>query len=266
MFVTFVLAVLMFAVSPVSADSPCDLGDFCDRDSDGWIKVHKKCAALCSDEFIDCDDSFPDEYGNCEGDPSGGDKYTVELTGGPFQFGTDPLLPVYVTVNSKGNLNSDEGALLSMLPPSEGDALDAWNLVFDTCARDFSYPPLTTSIPSFGPNDWGIGTNSESDIHIDLKNIMVEEDDADDVLQRKEIQIHLRGTPAPLGQFLPACDGIEDWVDFELTTYKVWGKPWTGPGRAWDTCFLSENGNVFPGPEPEERFYSTLTITCASPP
>jgi hypothetical protein len=271
MFVTFVMAVLMFVVSPLSAQGGvCDAGNFCDRDSDGAIRVHKKCEAAECGVPTDDDDNdclVPDGTGqSCDLVINDGDiypVYSVQLTGGPFQFGTDPDPLVYVTMNSKGNLNSYDGEPLYIQRPPEGDAQDAWDLVFDTCVRDFS--TKTNSIPPVLPNDWGIGSNSESDIHIDLKNIMVEEVDSG-ALQRKEIQIHLRGTPDdPLDQFPPACDNVGDQVSFDLRTYKVWGKPWTGPGRSWDTCFLSENGDVYPGEDPNVRFYSTLTITCDIP-
>ena len=60
MFVMFVMAVLMFAVSPVSAAPvTCD-PNFCDQDGDDYYRVHKRCPADCGDsEGIDCDDSNP---------------------------------------------------------------------------------------------------------------------------------------------------------------------------------------------------------------
>ncbi len=71
MFVTFVMAVLMFAVSPVSAaPGLCGLGDFCDQDEDTFFKNHKKCG-VCGGE-TDCDDSnsnsgIPDPVtGSCD--------------------------------------------------------------------------------------------------------------------------------------------------------------------------------------------------------
>jgi hypothetical protein len=60
MFVMSVVAVLMFAVSPVlAAPVTCD-PNFCDQDGDLYYRVHKRCPANCvANKGIDCDDSNP---------------------------------------------------------------------------------------------------------------------------------------------------------------------------------------------------------------
>ena len=59
MFVTFVMAVLVFTVSPVSAqDFDLCIGlNFCDRDDDTYIRDHKKCRHCETEEPSDCDDN-----------------------------------------------------------------------------------------------------------------------------------------------------------------------------------------------------------------
>jgi len=251
MFVTFVMAVLMFAVSPVSAAPPpaeCDI-NFCDQDDDGFFRVHKKCA--CVGE-IDCDDSVTDPTNTCDADPiDGGEVFTLTLTDGPFQFG-----PIEVFVNSKGNLNST-GEVLNMTrptdnTPSTGNVLtpqEAWDAVFLLCARPISASADTDSI-SVTPNNWGFGKNSDTNIHIDLQEIFLEETTADGSVVRKEIQIHLRGVPGD--SFLPVSTTSPEV--FILDYYTIWGKPWSGSGRSWDTCHSSSD-DLLLFPE------STLTIS-----
>jgi len=92
MFVTFVMAVLMFAVNPVSAAPDlCQDPDkvFCDQDGDGYIRDHKKCPDYCwlSQDDDDDDCQTPDTTGNsCPVVSSEGDMYTAELTNGAFRF------------------------------------------------------------------------------------------------------------------------------------------------------------------------------------
>jgi hypothetical protein len=70
MFVTFVMAVLVFAVSPVSA-APSECSEvFCDQDGDGVYKDHKRCRDCgygTDDDDDDC--SIPPDSPNGCGDP-----------------------------------------------------------------------------------------------------------------------------------------------------------------------------------------------------
>jgi hypothetical protein len=152
--------------------------------------------------------------------------YTVILSGGPFQFVYDDVF-----VNSKGNLKSSTGLPLFLLPDDNG----AWDEVFENCAGDFASAPEQISV---GPNDWGVGKNSDANIHIDIEDIILEEGGV-----RKEIQIHLRGVPG--NQFLPVCDpGEPEEQEFTLDYYTIWGKAWSGPGRKWNTCYHSDGQGV----------------------
>jgi len=66
---------LAFSVSPVEAQL-CDMGAFCDRDGDGYIKDHRRCtacleAAVELGKGLDCDDDDGDvpEDTPCEVEP-----------------------------------------------------------------------------------------------------------------------------------------------------------------------------------------------------
>ena len=112
MFVTFVMAVLVFAVSPVSAAPDlCGPGDFCDQDSDDLIRNHKKCEACSGEPDLDddCDNNLP----ACDVVSSDGDIYTAELiialkdidgldvaSSGAFRFADGPI-PVIIGRNPK---------------------------------------------------------------------------------------------------------------------------------------------------------------------
>jgi hypothetical protein len=259
MFVSFVLAVLMFAVGPVSAAPPlaeCYKGSFCDQDSDEYIRAHKKCWE-CGGQGTDCDDSFTDPTNTCAGDPSdGGDKFTVALTDGPFLFD-----PIEVFVNSKGNLKSTGGPII-IHPPGSGASQEAWDQVFRDCVRIIDDFPLSISV---NHNQWGVGTNSDTDIHIDLSEIFLQ---TSDETVRKEIQIHLRGDPG--GRFLPDDDPettTPDMETFDLDGYTIWGKPLSGSGRGWDTCYSYDVDNESVIPDGTVPFpISTLTISIPPPP
>jgi len=82
MFVMFVMAVLVFAVSPVSAaPDQCALV-FCDQDDDGFFRDHKKCPNACGGS-IDCDDNnelVPIPEACDSGDGGGAELYDVTIT------------------------------------------------------------------------------------------------------------------------------------------------------------------------------------------
>ena len=105
MFVTFVMAVLVSAVSPVSAAPSCD------GDGDGYYKVSgKRCDGDPNGAFFDPDDSDP-----CRPDPGASacdveiytEIYTAELTSGAFRFvdgGGNRIPPIYVITGSNKDI------------------------------------------------------------------------------------------------------------------------------------------------------------------
>jgi hypothetical protein len=229
------------------------------------IRDHKKCPHYCGGTPDLDDDCFSGDP--CDVVSSDGDTYTVALTDGPFQFATT------VVLNSKGSLNST-GGFLNIIAPVDDPAVEFdaeyyWEDVYHNCARDFNLHTDSdpTEVLVVGPNDWGIGTNSDSNIHIDLSDIILEQGE-----NRKEIQIHLRGNP--LGKFLPACgdnpntgETWVEWEDFALDYYTIWGKPWSGHGRSWDTCNHFDGIDllsVIPeGTSPFPTSMLRISITCS---
>ena len=92
MFVTFVMAVLMFAVSPVSAAPDCR-----DADGYGYYKFHHK-NCLGGDDLDDSDPCDPDPYADaCDVVVSEGSiTYTAQLFGAfVFGLGDDATVAVY---------------------------------------------------------------------------------------------------------------------------------------------------------------------------
>jgi hypothetical protein len=172
-----------------------------------------------------CTDPDDKDHKHCrDAPPPPGVMYTVKLTGGPFAFG-----PVDVSLGSKGNeLN---GGFLTITPGGDGAA---WGTVFMNCAGEMD----SDSVPSdhlVSPNDWSVKTNSDNDIHITINGIFVEGAfNGNEV--KKEIDIHLDGLPE--GHFLPT-DEIP--IDYYLNQNIIWGKPWSGHGRAWDTCYAPDD-------------------------
>jgi len=152
--------------------------------------------------------------------------YTVTLTGGPFAFG-----PEDVSLGSKGNeLN---GGPLTITP---GGTHAAWNEVFMNCAREMDEGSVASGY-TVSPNDWSVKTNSDNDIHITINGIIVEGMFKGNEV-KKEIDIHLDGLPN--GRFLPT-GGSGAYEEYTLDQNIIWGKPWSGQGRAWDTCYAPDD-------------------------
>ncbi len=250
MFVTFVLAVLMFAVSPVPAAPPveCDT-NFCDQDGDGFFRAHKRCADCSASLGIDCDDSDPNitdppacDSGNSDETPV---VYTVALTAGVFEFpATDASL------NSKGHLNSvNTSPIVIARPPASTVERTAWDAVINDCAGSLvGGDPDDPMLVDF--DEWGVGKNGdEGNLWINLPNIHLP---TGNLVPEKKIQIQLQLRDNPGTRFLPDAEGSET---FTLDYYVVWGKPLSGKKRSWDTCFQSgdSTGVVFPD--------ATLVIT-----
>lgn len=200
MLVTFVLAVLMFAVSPVSAARPaeCDL-NFCDRDGDGFFKDHKRCALSLCAVAIDCDDSNPDipEPLACDSDDNPAD-FTAALVSGAFRFGA-----VDVTLNKKGNSYSSTKKL-AMDRPDDVDSVDqfAWDAVFAEC------PELFTGIvvgSIMAPNNWSIDNGGPKNAGQVGSNIRIQfRDVSAPIVPEADLDFGLIGVIGPGNELPPA--------------------------------------------------------------
>jgi hypothetical protein len=270
MFVTFILAVLMLAVIPVSAAPPpvgCYAGSFCDQDSDEYIRDHKKCTE-CGGEVKDCDDSVTDPTNTCDGDPSDGGEglivYTAVLTGA-FEFNT------VVTPNKrKSSLHSNEnvdmvrpGFDLAADPPimckdilvtETSEECQTWNHVFNTC------PLLLTkdSVQGFdvGADDWSI--QRPGGVYVQFNDILFTD---------AEVTVALYGDKSVnTDPFLPVPGEVSGDTEMSvviLDRFATWGKSLPGADGPIMGCDLFEklplgydNGPTF------KAIPSTLVITA----
>jgi hypothetical protein len=173
----------------------------------------------------DC--GLTDPHPSCKTDDElpPGDLYTITLNGGPFKFVKEG-----VAVGSKGdNLT---GGPLTITYHNE----TSWDTVFMNCAGSMTHDSIKHEYV-VAPKDWSVKTNSDSDIHITINGIFAVGLDADGNEVQKEIDIHLDGDPG--GDFLPT--GSDNSITYDLDQNIIWGKPWSGPGRAWDTCYSPDN-------------------------
>jgi len=169
-------------------------------------------------------------------------EYLVELTAGPFQFG-----PKVVTLNSKKQKLKSVYEILMDRPELSTDTQSeqyAWDDVFETCAGLLTGPINQVRV---SPDSWSVYKNSSNFLGVMLDDIY---------LTGKEIQISLHGTPGEL--WVPAPGQLP--ISFTLDQYTIWGKPSSGPGRSWDTCFKYDGTSTIP--EGTSRFpISTLKIS-----
>jgi len=244
MFVTFVMAVLVFAVSPVSAQDLCIGGNFCDRDDDTYIRDHKKCDGC--EGITDCDDSNPDPDACDVVVSEGSITYTAQLTGA-FVFGPDPIMAVYP--DSKESVLLDD-TLLSMdiydgssAPPS-GD--ETWDTVFDTC------PVLLGSVNGFEADDWYI--SKYGDVRVMFRDFLlpyvhedgsVEDDGAVITVQLvgnsfdSDVENFLPVPPFP-PYVLPNLNTAKR--TFKLTDFVIWGNTAHGVSGPRRACQLPGGG------------------------
>ncbi len=239
MFVTFVMAVLMFAVSPVSAEAPCDPGYFCDRDGDGWIRAHKKCELICEGDeysYTDCDDSFYADDGSCEDVSSEGSiDYTAELISGAFVF-----IPGIVDVYP----NSKESALLGDVPLDVYGPLndETWDTVFvDKC------PELLApgTVYEFQADDWYI--SKYGGVRVMFRDFLLPYDhpDAlDDDYAVITVQLVGNYFDSEVENFLPVPPPNENTanITFELTDFIIWGNTAHGVPGPRRACQLPGGG------------------------
>ena len=134
MFITFVMAVLVFVVNPVSA-APNQCGEvFCNQDNDSFFRDHKKCPDACGGS-IDCDDNnelVPVPY-DCPGGTVSA-LYTAELLSGAFIF--DSVNGSKERIVSPGDsrniyLVGEEDAQMSR-PANSDPGQATWDDLFDT--------------------------------------------------------------------------------------------------------------------------------------
>lgn len=166
----------------------------------------------------------------------GGDQtavvYTVELSG-VFKFDAVP-----VSLNSKGQLNSVDPVPLMITRPLEPTPEQTiWDTVIANCARSLQgNPTIDFMLVDF--DEWGLGRNGDEGIlWINLESIRL----PDNEIPEKEIQILLRRRFAPNPDFLPETPG--DSITHDLDSYVVWGKPFSGKKRSWETCYKDDEPN-----------------------
>jgi len=158
MFVTFVMAVLMFAVSPVSAAPGCR-----DADGDGYYKFHHK-NCLDGDDTDDSDPCWPDPGAEaCHVVINDGDIYTAELiiaheyldgpkawaSSGAFRFaeGNGPdfekIIPPIEVITGRSTKDLGLGPL-----PSNGDDVEMWRPNCGGWEPDTDDPSLQPNYPT----------------------------------------------------------------------------------------------------------------------
>jgi len=264
MFVTFVMAVLMFAVSPVSA-APNRCGVFCDQDNDGYFKDHKRCPADCDgNEGIDCDDSNDQipEHEACPGVVSEGSiTYTAQLTGA-FVFGPDPIVAVYPNSKESALLDDTPDTPLYMSIQLSDNLATTWDNLFNTC------PVLlaTDSVNDFFSYDWYI--SKYGGVRVMFRDFLLPYDHKDGpVVDGAVITVQLIGDyfDSDVENFLPVPVPDPNGPDtafriFNLTKFVIWGNTAHGVPGPRRACQLPGGGGADTNwltPTP-----STLVITA----
>ena len=229
MFVTFVLAVLMFAVSPVSAAPPSQCGtDFCDQDGDGFIRDHKKCPLFC-EGVKDLDDDVctdPDNTGTlCDVVVSEGSiTYTAELTGA-FVFGLGPDAIVDVYPNSKDNVLWSDVHLYVYADPIYPDDATTWHNVFKLCPELLA-PSLVSDFDVVA-DDWFI--SKHGGVRVMFRDFLLDYDhEGVFVEDGAVITVQLVGNyfDSDVENFLPVpllIDDDEETSSFDLKKFVIWG-------------------------------------------
>jgi len=208
MFVTFVVATMMFAVGPVSAaPKQCD-ESFCDQDCDGLFKDHKRCAFVSCEVPIDNDDTAPNL---CDSDPIDGAIYTAKLTKGVFIFDS-PDVPKVIPYDS-GNLDlvsADDDQNAQMFRPSDTDGIATWDHLFSTgCPELVQTPPLDDPwiVDSFVSSAYNWSWEKPGGRRLVLRNIHVE--DFYGVEWEIRVQLIGKANDPDVPEFLPTTGSIK---------------------------------------------------------
>ena len=239
MFVTFVMAVLMFAVSPVSAAPNCD------SDGDEYFKNSGKwCDIDTTEELFDPDDSDPcnpnPEADTCDVVSSGGSiTYTAELTGA-FVFSPDPIVEVFPNSKESALLGDPDTPDNMAMPTENGTLLDTWDAVFDTCPVLLGAPSL---VNGFEADDWYI--SKYGGVRVMFRDFLLPYDHETGLIEDGAvITVQLVGNyfDSDLENFLPVpvTDpfGGPDTAsrDFVLTDFVIWGETAHGVPRPRRAC------------------------------
>ena len=240
MFVMFVVAVLMFAVSAVSAAPNCDGdGDFYFKDSGKW----------CDGVPFDPDDSDP-----CHPDPDadacddvvseGSITYTAELTGA-FVFGPDAIVNVYP--NSKDNVLWSD-VHLYVDGPLNQDIWDTWDTVFNTCPVLLA--PGTVYEFDVVADDWFI--SKHGGVRVMFRDFLLDYSSLDGSVydDGAVITVQLVGNyfDSDVENFLPVPvpdpSGGPDTASsiFNLTKFVIWGNTAHGVPGPRRACQLPGDG------------------------
>ena len=130
---------LAISVGSVAAQTVCEPLNFCDRDGDGFVRLHRKCR--CTDPEpagFDCDDSVFSETNNCNG--GGGDALTAELDG-IFVFDGGVQDFEFLSPGSPDGANTDP---ITLSRPDDSDCINfpglcdlaaEWDDVLSVCSE-----------------------------------------------------------------------------------------------------------------------------------
>ena len=231
MFVTFVMAVLVFAVSPVSAAPGC-----VDADGDLYDKFHRKHCPE-GDDFDDSDPCNPDGFADACDDPVSGTTptlYTAQLTGGAFRFVTDLGNPIPVTTAGNQGLGLESVFDVEMRRPSDEYLQvlqDTWDNMFTTgCPNLVPMGDYVDKILSSSDN-WTI--EEPGNIRVILRDIRLKAVDNVDW----DVTVQLIGSENydPYLDWLPAVG--EGSHTFTLTRGRMWGREVRGGQGGRMSCY-----------------------------
>jgi hypothetical protein len=235
MFVTFVMAALVFAVTPVSAAPNQCAEVFCNQDGDDFFRDHKKCPDACGGS-IDCDDNnalvpVPDE---CPGGTVS-TLYTAELLSGAFIF--DSVNGNQDRIVSPGGsrdslLEGEEDAQMSR--PGDGDPGQAtWDDVFATGCPQLV--PAGGQVSGFVSSRDNWTWAKHDDRRLVLRNIHLWDIYGDEW----EIRVQLLGKvdDPDVPDFLPTTGSVET----TLISGRVDGRTVSGGPGGRKSCRTDEN-------------------------
>jgi len=246
MFVTFVMAVLMFAVSPLSAAPNCD------SDGDEYFRDKGKGCDGVPFDPNDSDPCDPDpEADACDVVSSDGDMYTAKLLSGAFIFvdgGGVPIIdPIEVISGGSGDIGlvplEDDVEMWRPTGPDDQATRDlqaTWDRMFY-----IGCPELGTSIGVEGfkimkikstYNDWSF--EEPGNIRLILRDIRLKAGGVD-----WDVTVQLIGKPNndpyPDSHWLPA-DGSAHV--FKLTRGTMFGREVSGGPGGRESCHQGDSG------------------------
>ena len=238
-------ACLLLLFSAGLASAQCEPGSFCDGDSDGFFRDHKRCRDCLGER--DCDDSDPDPTNTCDGGTSV--AYTAELTKGAFVFRDGSGEPVALNVfpAEEGNRLLSAETVYMLRPDGPGAPRDtSWDNAFlEVCPGLGGVPEDILA----APDSWSI--LGYGGVRVSLRDYRLEVPGG----EAWEVWIQLIGNE-DVGPLLP---DVGEQNVFALPWVSLWGKPADKKGRKSD---------CIGGPLPQELLHpseSELTIRACLP-